>query len=57
LPAPAASVVAPVTLRLPLSVIAPAAVTFNVPDIVEAPRLSALASWRDTLVARLPPPC
>ena len=53
LPAPAASVVVPVTAKFPLSVIAPAVVTFKVPEILEVPRLRELASWSVTLVARL----
>ena len=48
LPAPAARVVVPVTAKLPLSVIAPAVVTFKVPDMVDAPRSKALASVSTT---------
>ena len=43
---PAANVAVPVTERLPESVIAPLVVTFSVPEIVEAPRFSAFASFR-----------
>ena len=49
LPAPAASVVVPVTFKFPLSVIAPAAVTFRLPEIVAAPRSNALLSRSVTL--------
>ena len=49
LPAPAASVVVPATFRLPLSVIAPAVVTFKVPEMLEAPRSSAFVSFSVTL--------
>src|SRR5438128_531831 len=46
LAAPAASVVTPVTARAPLWVPAPAVVTPKVPEIVEAPRSRALASFK-----------
>src|SRR5207344_1988990 len=49
LAAPATSVVAPVTTRLPLSVIAPLVVTFKVPETIEAARSRAFASVRLTL--------
>ena len=48
-PDPAASVVAPVTVRVPESVIAPAVFTPNVPETVEAPRIRAFASVTATL--------
>ena len=49
LPAPAASVVVPVTARFPLSVSVPAVVTFNVPAIVDVRRSNALLSTNVTL--------
>ena len=42
--APAANVVVPATLTLPLSVIAPPAVTFSLPETVDAPRSVAVVS-------------
>src|SRR3990167_3471398 len=50
-PDPAASVVTPVTANVPLSVIAPAAVMPNVPEIVDAPKSNALTSFSVTLPA------
>ncbi len=50
LPAPAAKVVGPTTVKLPLSVIAPLVVTESAPLIVEAPRSSALMSFNTTLL-------
>src|SRR3990167_2275399 len=50
LPDPAAKVEAPATLNAPLSVIAPAVVTFNVPDMVDALRANAFASTNVTLL-------
>ena len=49
LAAPAARVVVPVMFRLPLSVIAPFAVTFKVPETVEAPRSISSVSVSATL--------
>ena len=49
LPAPAARVVAPVTAKAPLCVMAPLEVTPYVPVIVDAPKIMALASINDTL--------
>ena len=49
LAAPAANVVVPVTLRLPLSVIAPFAVTERVPLTVEVPKSTPAALLRITL--------
>ena len=50
LPAPAASVVMPATTIFPLSVIAPAVVTFRFPLTFDVPRSSALASRSVTLL-------
>ena len=47
---PAASVVAPVTARAPLCVIAPVVFTPSVPDTVDAPRTTALVSVKLTLL-------
>ena len=47
---PAVRLVVPVTLRSPLSVIAPWAVTVRLPLIVEAPRSMALVSLSDTFL-------
>ena len=50
LPAPAPSVVVPLTAKAPLSVIAPFAVTLRLPETVDAPRSMALMSFNVTLL-------
>ncbi len=53
--APAASMVIPATVRLPVCVKTPLVVTFKVPLTVEAARFSALASVRATLLPLVMP--